>query len=353
MSSINYKLKTFNTVKLDQIVDKIIGKKNIFGAVFYVSSGDRNQSWCGASGNLSPESKYYVASINKLFIASIILKLIAEGKLSLDDKLSNYLPEKIMKGLHVINGKEYSNDITIQHMLSMTSGLPCYIADKDTKGRSVMKELESGIDQPWPTEKVIERVKTMKPHFPPGQGKKAKYIDTNHQILNLVIEKITGNSINIVLNNLFNELKMFDTYVAEDLSDTSYVFPYYKDKQINISQFITSTKNDIISTAKDQMIFIKAFFSGYFYPKDKLNELENWKSVFFPFQYGIGIQKFHIPKFLTLFRSYPEMLGHSGSTGTFTFYIPKLDVYITGCTNQQANPNVAFQTILKIIQTIK
>jgi hypothetical protein len=101
------------------------------------------------------------------------------------------------------------------------------------------------------------------------------------------------------------------------------------------------------------MKFIKSFFSGYFYPKEKLNSLEEWKSVFFPFQYGIGIQKFRMSRIFTLGKKIPEMIGHSGSNGTFTFYIPKLDVYITGCTNQQASPRTAFQTVIKLIQTIK
>ena len=346
-------MKTFNHDKLDEIMEKITTKKYIYGAVFNVSTGDESQTWCGASGNIEVDSRYYIASINKLFISSIVLKLIAEGRLSFNHSLSKFLPKNLLERLHVYNDKDYSNDITILHMLSQTSGLPCYLADKPPNGTPAIKELEAGIDQPWPTDKVIESVKTMKPHFPPGEGKKAKYIDTNHQLLNLVIEKITEKPMKNVLNQLISDLNMSNTYVCEDINDVSYVFPYYKGEQRDISQFITSTHNDIISTAQDQMRFIRAFFSGYFYPKEQLKTLEKWKSIFFPFQYGVGIQKFYMPRYLSPFKAVPDMIGHCGSTGSVVFYIPDMDIYITGTTNQQASPSAAFQTMIRIVQALQ
>jgi D-alanyl-D-alanine carboxypeptidase len=346
-------LKAFNHDKLDQIMSRITNQKYIYGAVFNLSTTDEIQTWCGASGNLQKDSRYYIASINKLVISSIVLKLITEGSLSFNHALSEFLPKNLLEKLHVYQGKDYSHDITILHLLSQTSGLPCYLADKPLNGQPAIKELEAGIDQSWPTEKVIESVKTMKPHFPPGQGNKAKYIDTNHQLLNLVIEMITQKPIKDVINQLFTDLNMSNSYVCEDLTDVSYVFPYYKDEQRDISQFITSTQNDIISTAQDQMRFIKAFFNGYFYPKEQLKTLEQWRSIFFPFQYGVGIQKFYMPRYLSPFKAVPDMIGHCGSTGSVAFYIPDMDIYMTGTTNQQASPSAAFQTMIRIVQTLQ
>lgn len=345
-------MKTFNQDKLNQIIEAVTEKKHIYGAVFHLSTGDGSQTWCGAAGNFKIDSRYYIASINKLFISSIILRLIDEGRISFDDSLSKYLPEDLMTGLHVYKGHDYSNEIMILHMLSQTSGLPCYLLDKPQNGISGMQELEAGMDQAWPTERAIERIKTLEPHFPPGEGNQAKYIDTNHQLLNLVIENAMEMPVQSVLNQLFADLGMSNTYVCEDLNDVSYVFPYFQDRQVNISKYLTSTHNDIISTASDLMRFINAFFSGYFYPKEKLKTLEKWKPIFFPFQYGIGIQKFYMPRYLSPLKAVPDMLGHCGSTGAVAFYIPDMDLYITGTTNQGARPNIAFQAMIKMVHAL-
>ncbi|MFH1260289.1 MAG: hypothetical protein ABII74_10860 [Elusimicrobiota bacterium] len=69
--------------------------------------------------------------------------------------------------------------------------------------------------------------------------------------------------------------------------------------------------------------------------------------------YGIGIQKFYLPRILSPFHPMPDMLGHCGSTGSMAFYVPDIDLYITGSINQQASPNIAFQTIIKIINKLR
>lgn len=335
--------------KLDLIISAAIKKKYIYGAVFYVSNDNKSIDLINASGNIEEDSQYYIASINKFFVSAIFLKLYIEKKLELHDKISKYLSEEEIRGLHIYKGKDYSNDISLIHLLSLTSGLPCYLIDKQIGGKKAMDDLEFGIDQSWPIEKVIQEVKKMKPHFPPGKKGKAKYADTNHQILSLLIEKVTGVPVNIVLKNLFQELNMTRTYVYDDEKKEDFIPIRYKSKELYLPLFLSSTKNDIISTAKDQMTFIKAFFNGYFFPKERLNELYKWNKIFFPFEYGIGIQKFNVPHFLSLFNHTPEMIGHCGSTGSVAFYVPEKKLFITGTTNQQAKPNIAFQTMIKII----
>ena len=234
----------------------------------------------------------------------------------------------------------------------MISGLPCYLLDKQANGVKDMTELEAGKDQSWPIEKVINEIKHMKPHFPPGQKGKAKYIDSNHQILSLIIEQIRTEPMQQVLKDLFKELNLSRTYVCEDIDDRDYVPIRFRDTICHLPLFLTSTRNDIISTARDQMTFLKAFFGGYFLPRGRLTDLLRWNAVFFPFQYGIGVQKFYIPRLLSPLRPIPDFLGHCGSTGAVAFYIPAKDIYITGTTNQQARPQAAFQTMIKIINKL-
>jgi D-alanyl-D-alanine carboxypeptidase len=127
---------------------------------------------------------------------------------------------------------------------------------------------------------------------------------------------------------------------------------YFKRNALTIDNYWESTKHDVASTAYDQMIFLRAFFEGYFFPEDKIIELKQWNSIFFPFKYGIGIQKFHIPRILSPFKQVPEIIGHCGSVGSVAFFIPDKQLYITGTVNQMSNPNIAFQTLLKIINKL-
>ncbi len=60
-----------------------------------------------------------------------------------------------------------------------------------------------------------------------------------------------------------------------------------------------------------------------------------------------------MPRYLSPFRAVPDMLGHCGSTGSVAFFVPDMNIYVTGTTNQQASPNVTFQTIMKIIQVVQ
>lgn len=342
-----------NKLYLDQIISNVVTKKYIYGAVFCVSSKDGSADLISASGNIKDDEQYYIASINKYFVSAIILNLCLKNKLNLHDKISKYIPEQVINGLHIYKGKDYSNELSIEHLISHTSGLPCYLTDRQANGKIAIKELEAGIDQAWPIEKVIREVKRMKTHFPPGKQGRAKYGDTNHQILGLIIETVTEKPVNVILKNMFQELKLTKTYVCENVNDNNYTPIYYKSKIIRLPLFLTSTQNDIISTAKDTMTFLKAFFEGYFYPKERLNELEKWNKIFFPFKYGIGIQKFYMPRILSPYCPVPDMIGHCGSTGSVAFYVPDIDLYITGTINQQAMPNIAFQTMIKIINKIQ
>lgn len=337
---------------LDEIVRNTIKKTFIQGAVFYISSADEKIDLISSSGNIDDDTQYYIASINKLFVSAIILKFYTDKKLDLHDRLSEYLPGEIINGLHQYKGKDYSRSLTIAHLMSQTSGLPCYLIDKQANGKKAMDELEAGFDQAWPIDKVIQEVKLMKAHFPPGKEGKAKYADTNHQILGLVVENITGKPVKVVLNDLFQELNLTRTYVCEDVDDRRYVPILYKSETRHLPLYLTSTHNDIISNARDQMTFLKAFFGGYFFPMERLGELEAWNPIFFPFKYGIGIQKFHLPRLLSPFRPVPDLIGHCGSTGSVAFFVPAVDLYITGTINQQAKPNVAFQTMIKIINKL-
>lgn len=330
---------------IDELVAKAASKKNIFGAVFCVESGDHSLSYISAAGNLTPDKPYFIASVTKLYVTAVILKLKSENRLNLQDPLSHYFSDDILHGLHVYNGKDYSKEITIKHLLSNTSGIPDYFTSEATK------ELLAGKDQRWGFERELASVKQMKPKFAPGQ--KVQYSDTNFQLLGKIIETITNKDIHTVFKDfIFDELKLKNTYLYEDPNDTRPSDFYYKEKKIHLPNYMSSIgpEGGIVSTAKESMIFLKAFMNGQFFPKEYFDELKEWKFLFLPgtFFYGVGIAK--QPISLKDFKN--GLIGHWGQTGSFAFYHPKTDLYFTGTTNQFWGQRVAAQMMLKVIKQV-
>lgn len=338
-----------NKTTLDRIVRRVAGRKYIFGAVFNVVAADNELNFISAAGEIGGNDRYYIASVNKFFLSAIVLRYFAEQRIDLREPIAKYLPAAVVTGLHRFRGTDYSHELTITHLLALTSGLPCYLADRQGDGKRAMKELEAGIDQAWPIERVVETVKSMPPHFPPGTPGRARYGDSNHQILSLLIEAVAKKPVQAVLTDLFAELDMRDTFVIDAATSENFVPIRHRAGIVRLPRFLASTQTDLASTARDQMTFLRAFFEGRLFPQGLLGELARWNRIFFPFQYGIGIQRFTMPRILSPFQRVPEMLGHCGSTGSVAFFIPDRNLYITGTVNQQAKPNVAFQAMIKIL----
>ncbi len=111
-------------------------------------------------------------------------------------------------------------------------------------------------------------MRALKPKFKPGQKGKVYYSDTNYQLLGKIIESITGMSMSDVFRTyIFNELQLTKTYVFEDVNDVKPVPLYYKENEINLPNYMASvtTEGGIVSTAKETMIFLRAFFRGRFF----------------------------------------------------------------------------------------
>jgi len=102
-------MKFLKQETLDNIIAQTAKNKNVHGSVFHIESSDKSISLFSTSGNISPESQYYIASINKLIISFITLRLCQNKTINLDDKLSNYLSNEMLNGLLIHNGKDYSS----------------------------------------------------------------------------------------------------------------------------------------------------------------------------------------------------------------------------------------------------
>ncbi|WP_052400701.1 serine hydrolase domain-containing protein [Oceanobacillus jeddahense] len=349
----------FNETFLHHTTQQMVKKRNNFGAVLCVEQGDNDFSWVGAAGNLEKYDPYFITSVTKLYVTAVVLKLRSENRLQLEGPIANYLSDGIVRGIHVLDGVDYSDDITIKHLISNTSGIPDYFACKQSNGKTVATQLFNGHDESWGLEKTLELVKKQKPKFKPGQKGKVNYSDTNYQLLGRIVENVTGLSISEVFQTfIFDALELSQTYVYEDVHDTTPAPLYYKSNALQLPLYMSSvaTEGGIVSTAKDTMKFLKAFFHARFFPKEDLEELKQWNRIFFPgqFYYGVGLERLWTPRILSPLNPIKEILGFWGQSGAFAFYNPERDIYFTGTINQCSGfgHSAAFNAIIKIIKAI-
>ena len=345
-----------NEKLLESCMDSIIGTKQVYSAVMRVESGDGSFAWTGARGEMQADSKYFIASVTKMYVTAVIMSLAHENKLSLNDKISKYIDAKYMEGLHVYKGVDYSGEITVMHLISNTSGIPDYFFYKEKGKPAAADSLFAGADEAWGFDKTIAAVKNMKPKFAPGT--KVAYSDPNYQLLGKIIEAVTGKEDGDVFKErIFDVLKLPNSYMYENPNDKSPVAFYYKDKKTWLPNYMASVgaEGGIVSTAEDVMIFTKAFFGGRFFPKEKIEGLKKWRMLLPPpglFYFGIGLEKMPAPRIMTPFKPIKEIVGFWGQTGSFSWYNTDADLYFTGTANQcnGRGHNAAGKAIFKIIQ---
>ncbi|MFX0207251.1 MAG: serine hydrolase domain-containing protein [Candidatus Hodarchaeota archaeon] len=144
--------------------------------------------WVGTSGMSNPlnselidrDTLFYVGSINKNFIAALILKLIEDGRLSLEDKIQDLLPP-----IEYING-----ETTICQLLNHTSGIFDYVEHPNSYDRNRLDSFD--LKKVWTPDEIITTF-LKKPYFPPGQG--WHYSSTNYLLLMMIVESITNSTI--------------------------------------------------------------------------------------------------------------------------------------------------------------
>lgn len=160
--------------------------------------------------NMKPEQRMLSGSTGKTFFAALAMKLCADGKLSIDRRVADYLGmEAWYKG--VPNG----DSITIRMLMEHTSGIEEYYELGD-----FTKRLRDEPDKNWTPEECIAYVLNRKPLFP--AGKDWSYADTNYLILGVVIEKITGRKAYDDIQKLFlkpNRLEATEPSVKRKLAN--------------------------------------------------------------------------------------------------------------------------------------
>ncbi|WP_417558344.1 serine hydrolase domain-containing protein [Mesoflavibacter zeaxanthinifaciens] len=336
-------------------------KENIKSGILHVYSESRGiniQIAESKEDSISIDHPFYTASITKLFTATAIGILKDQNKLNFEDKIAQYLPDSLVNNLHVLDGKDYSKDLTIAHLLQHTSGLPDYFTDETKDGSpNIINQLLMNPNKFWSAEELIQfSKKYMTPHFVPGEG--YHYTDTEYVLLALIIENVSDLALDEFFKQyIFQPLKMNSSYVNLKSSSIENKLPIVKfyASQYELSSLKSLSADwgggGLVSTTQDLITFLKAFNNDAIVKKDTRLAMQNWVYETKGMEYGFGIRKVSVDE-LTDTESDLELIGHSGATASFLWYCPQSDTYICGTLNQLEASKSAMILVCDILKSI-
>jgi len=163
------------TEKIDKVATDTLTRTGVPSASIAIVK-DGQIAYVKAYGNArlepetpaTPQMRYSIGSISKQFTAAAILLLQEQGKLSLDDKVSKYLPDLTR-----------ANEVTIRQLLSHTSGYQDYWPQD---------YVMPGMLQPTNAQQIMDSWAKKPLDFDPGT--KWQYSNTNYVIAGVIVEKV-------------------------------------------------------------------------------------------------------------------------------------------------------------------
>jgi D-alanyl-D-alanine carboxypeptidase len=180
--------------KADQIAQQVLADTGVPSAsIAIVMGGQIVYTHAYGNARLSPmtparpEMAYSIGSISKQFTSTAILMLVEQGKLSLDDAVSKFLPNLTR-----------ANEITIRELLSHTSGYQDYWPQD---------YVPPFMTHPITAAQILEMWARKPLDFNPGT--KWQYSNTNYVIAGVIVEKVSGESLlQFLQEHIFTPLKM-------------------------------------------------------------------------------------------------------------------------------------------------
>lgn len=277
------------------------------------------------SVKISADTTFRIGSITKQFTATAILRLKERGLLELDDTVDKYIPDF-----------PQGESVTIYHLLSHTSGIKSFTAQKDFLD-NVVNYIK--------TEDLIDQIKTLGYDFQPGE--KWKYNNSGYFILGYIIEIVSGKSYSEFLNdNIFTPLNMASTGVyMKNLNlpneaigyDTSYIVEVQESLNWDMSH--AGGAGNIYSNVGDLFLWNEALFNGRVLTEESLNEaltptiLNNGDEV----NYGLG---------WTLVKIYGyKLVLHGGKLNGFHamfIRLPELNATVIVLTNHYSRFSIGY-----------
>jgi D-alanyl-D-alanine carboxypeptidase len=332
----------------NQLYQRIIDKYVIEGLPgISLLIEDSNGIWCGSSGyaNLEDKIKFTpchiskAASITKMLVGTLTMKLKEEGVLQLDDPIIKYIDRDILRKID--NGQT----ATIRQLMNHTTG----IFDLTTSSKFYLAVLNSPNKQ-WSQEELLsfvygEDAYLLNNPYP------AQYSNTNTLLLSMCIEKATGRKHDELLRQkILEPLGMTSTfYQGREMIPTSAAQGYYdlhnNQTIVNVSNLITGSGNGfggIYSNVFDLYHFLQELFvKKSILSASTLNEMETFVQEDADFFTGYGLIKKFSKK-----KTYG--IGHTGRDLGYSanaFYFPEKGYTMVFFVNYGTNGNSSLKPV--------
>ncbi|MDT0405944.1 MULTISPECIES: serine hydrolase domain-containing protein [Streptomyces] len=228
---------------------------------------------------------FRAGSITKTFVATVVLQLADEGRLSLSDTVEKYLP-----GLIRGTGND-GRALSLRSLLTHTSGLHDFSAD--TKGRVPLTPARA--------------VRIALAHPPTALGRYS-YSNTNYVLLGLIIEQVTGRSYATeARSRIITPLHLTGTSFPG--SRTSLPSPHgrsYDPDGTDVTRLdprVAGAAGELVTTLADLNRFYASLLSGALLPPSSLREMLDTRTA--QGKYGMGVYPLKLPCGTTVW-------GHNG-----------------------------------------
>ena len=326
--------------------------------------------WLGVSGmsdpttseSIKPGMLFDIASIGKMYLASLVLKLVEERHLTLEDPLHKWLPDY----------PNIDSTITIRQLLNHTSGVFDLVEHPQSPFRIPFTSID--FTKVWTPEEVLTTL-VNEPYFPPGTG--WHYSTTGYILLKMIVEKITQSKVSTELRNRFlDPLDLNSTVVLDSEEpipanlDVAHAWRIAgRDSDGNLIRedissrpitWWTSMSPDLIyATAEDLARWSQALNQGKVVSQASLDQMLTFHSPTpgepLVFGYGLGVMEFP-PEILggMLGRADVSMWGHLGSQygyRAFVGHLPEHSVSISVLINDDTDEGITYISIalLKVL----
>lgn len=318
--------------KLGNYIDSLYAHHKVSGSFAIAENGNFTFQKAVGFADAEKNSKanintqYRVGSVTKIFTAVLMMKAVEEKKISLDQKLSEFITE-------IPNGEK----ITLEQLLQHRSGIH-NLTDEP--------EFWQYYTTPKTSTELIDIIKKYKSDFEPGS--KHDYSNSNYILLGIILEKIYKTSYADLLEaKITQPLRLKLTKIGGTIDSSknqAKSFYFENGKYIAVPESDMSIPigaGNIVSTPMELIKFIQALENGKLVTKESLSKMKNFVD-----DYGYGLVHFPYEKTFGY--------GHTGGIDNFRtalFYFPELKVAVAYVANQTTiDTNEIFDKMIDVTQ---